>query len=478
MKSDYKEETHSVSNKKVALNINFYDPHILWINDFLTQFSENYQSDPTISYEIYKKYEDQILQHQFQQLPPEAYSEHFLNILFDMLDPKFEDNLFCVSLNILEIFYFNDSSFDWTSLVSFIHKIHELLVDMPDQIVDSVFRFLARIIKSHELYKFIYDLFPIEFLDSILDREDLIESISLLINSYSKYKNEIEEYGKMLDLCVRIFQSSIVKDREGEYKVLERITFQRSFDSILSICMNVSDNYKNMAVEFLYDKEIDCLFNDILFSFHDCIQINLLQLIHFMFKNVKLIPTNQSFEAILNDCSPPLKLPRIDYTCFITIVNQYEEYLDNYDILILSLKTLYCEISLNHYDERFFQYMYEKKLIRVIHILINDSPHNLKINTVSFISKLLPYMPIYILDELLELEIPSTLIDYLDIGEHSITSTSLKCLASFVKSMNKYGMPIDLIAETYQTHRDEFEIPESAKDDLVNLEIALSLNNK
>lgn len=443
---DYKEISKVLDTSKISkIKAGFCDADDevddLWIGDFAYNFASNWLNDPSESQNVYFECEEKIIKRQFSALPPIVFSSDFIEALCQMIDLQYQDSFLPEALTIIYSFYIYDEEIELSPLVDIFNRIGSIFREAPDEIKDQILKLLSEAaLHSQETHNFIISLFPIQMIQELfLFNEDFSDSISYLIHGYSMNENSPEQSLALLDISIQIFRNSF-KIKNNEWSILHRYTLTRSLYSIQNICITMSPNFTNPSFELLYDNDIDKLINIVLQN-QSNIMVQIMKLVNFMYKNARILPSQNSFDIIDDIENTKPKIPRIDYTIFISYLTNQENY-DQIECLILSEKILSSQLSLADDKTKIYEYIFKKNLLSHYQILIENGSFKLKIGTVTSLLDILKFIPDYLMKQIFEIKMIFTLINEIEADAPDLTVVLLQCINNILTNAIKFGFPV------------------------------------
>ena len=462
----YDEIIDCEKSKSSNVKFDFYNAkdNSYWVNDFVYNFSSNWLQNPDEAESVYFKYEDKIINREYDSLPPLVFSDEFLSTLNQMIDLQYQQSFLQYALTIIHIFYFYNEEIELSPFQDIFMKLKSIFHDVSDERKDQMLKMLSyAVVQSHD---FIIDLFPVEMLLILLKQKiDLLDSISCLVNGYSIKENDEEQSKNILRLSKKIMKKSIICKNGKLSRIFNTLPIKRALYAIQNICINESQSDFNPAIEFLFESKIDVILNLILQKTEN-FSVKMLKFVNYLYKNVRHLPSQISFDIIDGiEESKPI-LPKIEYANFVSYLTNDELFDKQEECLILSEKILSQQLIISQNKDQIYSYISQKNLLEVYQSMIEYGTFKLKIATLSSLKEFLYHIPKYLLDKIYEINLFFTLIDEIESDTADLTVLVLECLNLIIKRANTFGLPIQTIIDYFTENVDiDFEEEDDAVKD-------------
>ena len=425
-----------------------------WLYDFVYNFVSNWHSNPDISQKIYKQFQNKIIKRDFDSKPPILFSNKFIDVLDQMIDLKYQESFLSEALTMIYSFYIYDNQIELYPLKNIFIHLKSIFHEIPnsddsDEIKSQILTiFSVASTHSQETYNFILNLFPTDMLIELLNSNtDFLDSISVFADAYSKNVFDFEESMHLLDLSINIFINSLQIKSNKKCRVLEKLSFNRSLDSIYTLCQKMGKNI-DKALEMIYEKEFDILLNQLL---QDPLNftIPILEIILLIYRNKRSKINHDSFKNIFDTKDSLSDFPRIDYTVFISFLIDQDNYKEPIERLILSEKILNIHLTLSKNKEPIFIYIYKKNLLINYQIMIENGPFKLKIATISSLNEIMKNAPRGLMNQIIDIKLAYTLINEIEIDTPTLTVITLKCVNTLIRHASELNFSISEILQYF-----------------------------
>ena len=430
-----------------------------WVSEFITLFGQNW-NNPENQENIYYQYMLKIESRDFDSLPQIAYSEQFVNMLKNLIDPQYMNTLLSPSLSIIYSFYIHDTKLDITPLMDIFNKIREVFEMVDDECRDQMLKILAySVLHSDEIAEYIYNLFPIDYINNIYENNnDFSSAIATLVYGYSLCHFEAPIVYSLLRISVNLCVNSVTKPK---FYIIDPTSFHMSIRAIT----NISTHFPDITLVLCNnDLKFDMFLENMLFNVKNETSM-ILSIILSLFSNCRSFQDN-------------IIIPKISYSTILSFISPQAENKDEIDSTFFA-ESILCYQLFYLKSEDLFKHIYEKEIIsRMKTIYLNNASFKLKVNTVQTFHKIFNECPPIIISQANDLKIGQLLIDDIDRETPSLTLKILKCLYAFISKLISLGIDMEEINDSFINNPEIYEIEDNQMEGIISDILDLLQNQK